>query len=151
MSDPFDCAIAPDQALQSNDRRDSKRLACELVGKARPCTALEASNQWPVKVCDISANGVAVIVCRRFEQGTVLSLTLSGPDADDVAMPLARVRRVTTVGAHWLLGCTWMNEMDAADLNLLLGEARAQPSTADTPASTRVRKRLGRTSEQPAK
>src|SRR5262249_35765962 len=88
MTNPLDCAIALNQDLQSNDRRDSKRLGCELVGKARPCTALEASNQWPVKVCDISANGVAVIVCRRFEQGTVLSLTLSGPDADDVAMPL---------------------------------------------------------------
>jgi hypothetical protein len=119
---------------ESDERRDWARYTCELRGKARPVTSLEASNQWPIRARDLSAGGIAVVASRRFEPGTLLSLTMSGPAGDDVAMPLVRVRRVTTMGVHWVMGCSWVDELEKADMCSLLGKLpQWQPASGDPP------------------
>src|SRR5271170_4583911 len=96
---------------ESNDRRGWVRHPIALRGQCQPVTSLEASLRWPIHTADVSAGGVGVVVCRRFEPGTLLALSLTAAGQGTVSMPLARVRRVSETGRRWLLGCAWVDEL----------------------------------------
>jgi serine/threonine protein kinase len=82
--------------------------------------------QWPLVVRDVSATGVGLLLARRFEAGTDLSVTLVGRPG---AAPRALRVRVVRVGAdalgHWFHGCVFAHPLTDDDLAALLGEARA--------------------------
>jgi hypothetical protein len=105
---------------EPSDRRGWVRHPIALKGQCHAVTALDPNHRWPIQTWDVSAGGVAVVVCRRFEPGTLLALSLSAAGQDMVSMPLVRVRRVSETGKHWLLGCAWVDELEKADLGLLL-------------------------------
>ena len=98
------------------DRRNSARFSCKLEAACRP-VAMTAN--WSGKTADISADGVGLVLSRRFEPGTILSISLGGQQ-DSAYMPLARVRRVTSVGTFWRVGCTWTDELTTDELHGLL-------------------------------
>jgi PilZ domain-containing protein len=113
------------------DRRHWARYACSLQGQCHPITAMEASNTWPAQTVDISAGGVGLRLCRRFEPGTLLSVDLGNSDDDATTMPLARVRYVVPVGAYSLLGCAWAEKLETNDLRRLLAAQHTwQPAQA---------------------
>ena len=94
------------------DRRSSVRYACDLNAACRP---IAMTGHWSGKTSDISAGGVCLVLSRRFEPGTMLSISLASED-ESACMPLARVRQVTLCGAHWRLGCTWSGELSPVEL-----------------------------------
>ena len=120
MSVPSSAPTTPPIPEEPHERRGWVRHPCELKGQCHPVTALDANHRWPIETWDVSAGGVAVALCRRFEPGTLLALTLTGAGDETVSMPLVRVRRVTQMDQHWLLGCAWVDELEKADLGLLL-------------------------------
>lgn len=103
------------------ERRNWVRYTCELQGKCRPVSALETGNDWPIHSADLSAGGIALCLCRRFEPGTLLAMSLAGSAADPIRMVLARVQRVIRTGNLWVLGCAWTDELGATELRSLLG------------------------------
>src|SRR4051812_13381307 len=98
--------LSTDLAAASEERRRGLRYAAHLEGSCVPAAAL-ATMPWPVQAVDISARGIGLLAPRRFEPGTLLSVSLSGANAHDVSLPLAQVRRCIAHGHSWLLGCVW--------------------------------------------
>jgi len=105
----------------ATERRHWVRYVCVVQGKCQPVTALETGNDWPVASADLSAGGIALRLCRRFEPGTLLALTLAGSAGEPMRMVLARVQRVLRDGDYWMLGCAWAHELDTIELRSLLG------------------------------
>jgi hypothetical protein len=124
------------------DRRTWVRYACELNGDCQPMIPLEAGNRWPAQVMDISGGGVAVLLSRRFEPGTLLTLVLGSEDNVTACLPVARVCRVHREGAYWLLGCSFAIELPAEDLRQLL-----RPSAVSAGLFRKVRKTLRKLDE----
>lgn len=103
------------------ERRLSPRYRCRVRGDCRPATANEVGNRWPVRVIDISGGGVGLLLSRRFEMGTLLAVELQRLPTRSNHMPLARVCRVVSADAHWLLGCVWEGTVNSEDLQSLIG------------------------------
>lgn len=114
-------SVRPCEYSTAAERRAWVRYACLLQGQCRPMTALETGNTWPAQTVDLSAGGVALRLCRRFEPGTLLAVALCDTTEKPMSMPLARVRYVVSVGPYWLLGCSWAEELEASELRSLLG------------------------------
>ena len=100
------------------ERRESHRFDCQLTAIVRP---LAAEFHWEGQAEDISAGGIALIMSRRFEPGTLLAVGLKGLALDSSCMPMARVCRVSQSGLYWRLGCTWADELSLDELKGLLG------------------------------
>jgi hypothetical protein len=92
-----------------------------LTGACRPVRFPEGENGWPTETLDLSEAGVGLLVCRRFEPGTLLGLTLHGPGGESACLPLLQVRSVRAMEQRWRLGCQWAGGLDASDLAGLLG------------------------------
>ncbi len=105
------------------ERRAIPRHVCALDGDCQPITALEAGNHWPARAADVSAAGVALILSRRFEPGTLLAIELEVPGADTAYMPLACVRYVQPLGQHYQLGCVWSKPLSPEEVRNLVGKA----------------------------
>ena len=124
----------------TNDRRVSHRQNCMVQGRCQPVTALEAGNNWPIQARDISERGVAIVVCRRFEPGTLLAVHLTDQSQTEMSMPLARVQRVLPSGTAWLLGCVWADKLENNDLDCLLKPQKPAEQPARPPKKSRLRR-----------
>jgi len=77
----------------------------------------------------VSANGIALVVNRRFEPGTVLEIELGATRESPSRALRARVVRLTARGGgKWLLGCVLATGLSDADLRGLHAETRDQVS-----------------------
>src|SRR5262245_25542797 len=102
------------------DRRAAVRYQCELATSLRPMRGAE-DEQWPARLRDISTQGVGILVGRRFEPGTQLTLELQSDDAGLAYTLAARVVRVEDRnGAFWLLGCVFARPLGDDELQKLL-------------------------------
>lgn len=135
FTDPSPSPVLPSAP---SDRRGRPRQSCRLKGKCQPVTALDGGNHWPIETCDVSHSGIGILLCRRFEPGTLLAIHLSGPTGESINMPLARVCQVRSEGNRWFLGCVWVDELEGEDIHLLLKEPPPPPRT---PLPGRVRLR----------
>src|SRR5262245_2313450 len=62
---------------------------------------------WPLVVHDVSVGGVGILLARRFEPNTVLSIELALSEAEPPKRFKCKVVRVQTESAgHWVHGCT---------------------------------------------
>jgi serine/threonine protein kinase len=96
---------------KDHERRAAARLA---ASKQAICQPLRAGHggEWDATLHDISADGVALIIPRRFEPRTVLALTLPDSDAGPANRILVRVVRVNQrPGRCWLHGCVFANRI----------------------------------------
>jgi hypothetical protein len=99
------------------DKRASVRFASNQGGY---CNAVggEKSPRWPVKVENISADGVALLLGRRFEARSSLWLDVADGGAGRVY--LVRVVRVQErPGRKWLLGCTFARRLAEDEVQTL--------------------------------
>lgn len=102
-----------------SERRAAIRFAstvkgsCQLINSEEEC--------WPAKVLDISATGFGMILGRRFEPGTLLSVELQGTGAWQTRTLIARVVRVKTQpGRKWLIGCLFKSPLSEDELEALV-------------------------------
>jgi hypothetical protein len=104
------------------------RHECELPGSCAPLTARDDSIvSWNGKLRDISLGGVGLVLSRRFEAGTVLSLELTAAAEGAPQRFLVRVVRVLPEPDHkWLLGCVLLSRLSQEKLQALLASARSK-------------------------
>jgi len=101
------------------DRRAAERFESTAVGR---CTAIggREGKGWPAKVRDVSSSGIGLMVHRRFEPKTPLAIEIEDADGNVVHNLMARVIRAQYVGeGQWILGCTFLRNLDAEDVQAL--------------------------------
>ncbi len=100
------------------DRRVSVRYLSQVKGACRPLTA-EKKWRWTATIRDISTGGIALLVNRRFEPGTVLRLKL--PGSSSRRLFLARVIHVQPHSSRtWLVGCVFPRPLSEEEMESLL-------------------------------
>jgi hypothetical protein len=108
---------AVSRGAPSVERRLAVRHLCDLEGS---CRALPEGRgePWAATVRDISADGVGLLLRRRFEAGVLLAVEFSvGREARSL---LARVAHVTAHGKGWLVGCRFLSPLDEDELRVIL-------------------------------
>src|SRR5262249_49137100 len=102
------------------ERRAWVRYSCDLNSSCQPLAATTKLS-WTAKVHDISCGGIALLLERRFQRGTLLSVQLLGTDGDASDTLMAQVVRVQALpNRTWLLGCRFNHPLAEKDLEQLL-------------------------------
>jgi hypothetical protein len=87
---------------------------------------------YPVQICDISAAGVGLLMPRRFEPGTMLSLELSVGTESPPRQLLVQVRRATiSPGKEWVAGCRLSFPLTEDELEALVVGTEKSHSCSD--------------------
>ena len=107
------------------ERRASIRYPCseDGFGIENSCRPLgtKKSESWSATVRDLSTGGMGLLVNRRFEPGTVLTVELHESDDTNMRLLLVRVVRVLQQErTSWLLGCEFPSKMTEAELLTLM-------------------------------
>jgi serine/threonine protein kinase len=81
----------------------------------------DTNHQWPASVEDISRSGLALVLARRMEPGTVLVVDLEGQDGKTVKSLQAKVVRLQDRGfGQWLVGCKLLEPLSPEEVRLLV-------------------------------
>lgn len=109
----------PPQEAESGVRRTP---AAGLAIQCQPFAARGGNDiMWPGTIRELSAARVLLLLERRFEPQTLLSLSLPGSDFCSASCVFARVSRVEPHGdGGWLLDCGFLTPIDEEQLNPLL-------------------------------
>jgi hypothetical protein len=111
-------------------------MPCGLETACQPVSA-RGEEAWPATIQDISRTGIALVLDRRFERGTLLSVQL-----EDRARSFGRTMfaRVVHVRLHedraWLHGCAFAGELEEDELSYFHAERR-RPTDLDCRAWVR--------------
>jgi hypothetical protein len=110
--------------------RLSEALALERRGTARyefdsesatPLPARCDGTDFPVRIQDLSAGGLALLADRRIEPGTLLSVDLPTRDEFGTRRLVMRVRFAAALSADtWKIGCEFGRLLSANELLALL-------------------------------
>jgi serine/threonine protein kinase len=102
------------------DRRATVRYPSSSQGVCVPLGGGEAV-RWSAQVPDISSGGISLLVSRRFEPGTILTLEFSGRKSNRPDRLLVHVVRVTNQGKKkWRLGCRFGTGLGEDEVEALL-------------------------------
>lgn len=107
------------------ERRASVRYPCSADSfsadnSCRPITA-RRGEAWAATVRDLSTGGVGIVVNRRFEPGTLLSVELQDAEQTVNRILLVRVVRVSAdENGRWLLGCAFTSKLTDGELLALM-------------------------------
>jgi hypothetical protein len=84
---------------------------------------LQATVWWKARVPDISAGGIGLLVKRPIPLGTELLVELSSgrPPAQLRALTARTVHATLQRNGDWLIGCKFSEQIDAFDVEVLLG------------------------------
>ncbi len=125
----------------SADRRAWTRHPLDLGTCGTVNTSLhggkETEESWPLIVRDVSVGGIGLLLARRFETGTELTVELgAGPDgaADRITATVVRLEQAEV--GHWIHGCTFAKPITGEELAGLL--RIAQPPTRPSSGSGSV-------------
>jgi hypothetical protein len=107
--------------LPAAERRTVPRYRCTLEGYYRPLADDGGWLWWLATVLDISVKGVGLIVTRRVEPDTLLSIELQSTTSQFQRTLLARVVHATHVpGKGWRVGCVFAKSLSDEELQALL-------------------------------
>ncbi|MGE3805599.1 MAG: serine/threonine protein kinase [Gemmataceae bacterium] len=102
----------------SPDLRAWLRIPCSFEEKSTAVLALE---KLPTRIINISPGGVALLVDRLIDAGTLLRLELQGAPEFPPLMVLSYVIHVTSQsGGQWALGCAFATELNDDELRGLV-------------------------------
>jgi serine/threonine protein kinase len=128
------CAASPPAAAKASPaarptvslgRRDQDRRAAVRYasGKEGPCQALCSEKQvrWVAEVRDVSADGIGLVMNRRVEPRTILTLEFPATDQEGARRLLIRVVRVQALSKRrWLLGCVFARRLGEDEVQTMI-------------------------------
>lgn len=101
------------------DKRIWMRFRCDIT--ARVHKVGNVAEAVPAQVIDLSPTGVGLRVSQAVDAGTLLNVDLCAADGRLVRSILACVVHVNGhAGADWSLGCNFIRELEAADMEALV-------------------------------
>jgi serine/threonine protein kinase len=81
----------------------------------------ETDELWPLVVRDVSAGGIGVLLARRFEMGTELTIELTAGSDSTPRWLAARVVRIEPeCNGHWVHGCAFRHPLSEEELAALV-------------------------------
>ncbi len=111
------------------ERRLWGRFPCDVETTCRAASGPAAgSAAMPARVRNISRGGIALVLGRAFEPGTLLSVSLPGEPATEVLACVVRCE--PRPGQAWDAGCTFATELSDQDLQLF-GARREKAAASD--------------------
>ncbi len=108
--------------------------ATSLSIQCQPLAARGGNDiMWPAAIRDVSAEKIALVLQRRFEPQTSLSLSLPEPGSESTSCVFARAVRVEPlVDGQWLLDCTFVAPLTEDRLDAILQAAEAAQTRPQT-------------------
>ena len=106
--------------LRGRDRRATTRFPSD---KECPCQALSSEKdvRWAAEVKDVSADGIGLLMNRRFEPRTVLTLELPTKGPGPAHRLLIRVVRVQAMAKRrWLVGCLFAMRLGEEEVRTMI-------------------------------
>jgi serine/threonine protein kinase len=119
-------ASAAQAAKLDRERRTAMRYECALpttctINPSVHCDAPEEEPQADAQVCDLSAGGIGLLLARRFEPGSILTIVVSSESGHFQRTRDLRVLRVTKAdGQGWFLAGTLLEKFSKDELRQLL-------------------------------
>jgi serine/threonine protein kinase len=102
------------------ERRAAIRFQAGLESNCETL-ALLREKRWPARVHDISVSGIRIVLPRRFERGTLLTLEIQSKDQRSNSSHVVRVIRASQDRSRqWTLGCKFIRELTPLELKALL-------------------------------
>lgn len=99
------------------ERRSRVRHRSTRTGRCRPVQTPGAVAPWPARIWDVSGGGVALILDRRFEAGTLLMIECPDDNGTATDRLLARVLHALELRDNrWFLGCRLMDELEEEEV-----------------------------------
>jgi serine/threonine protein kinase len=110
----------------AEERRVAVRYPCSLGAHCNRNNSIHPAEAgeldcWEATVHDLSVRGIGILVNRRFEQGTILTVDLNSPEhgfARSLEMRVTRVRRASQ--GWWFHGCVFAEKLSKEELRRLL-------------------------------
>ncbi len=105
---------------RGRDRRATTRFES---AKECPCQALSSEKdvRWSAEVKDVSADGIGLLMNRRFEPRTVLTLEIPAKDQTAAHRLLIRVVRVQPMTKRrWLVGCIFAMRLGDEEVRTMI-------------------------------
>ena len=115
-------AVSP---MPTQERRASIRYACdpESFSSDNSCRPIATSQKdsWSASVRNLSTGGVGLLVNRRFELGTLLTVDLEDAERTSHSSLLVRVVHIAPEANNcWLLGCAFTHKLTESELLSLM-------------------------------
>lgn len=103
------------------ERRASIRHVCSLETLCQAADTDEPEQRWPATVCDISLEGIGVLVGEPFRPGTMLGVELTSPDETLEYTMFAKVMHIQELAdGRWRAGCSFTRKLTEEELQSLL-------------------------------
>jgi serine/threonine protein kinase len=119
--DPEALATTPGAEKRAFVRHPLGVGTCAKVDTAIYGGTGETDELWPLVVRDVSAGGIGVLLARRFEMGTELTIELTAGNDSDPRMLAARVVRIEPEkNGHWVHGCAFRHPLSREELDALV-------------------------------
>jgi hypothetical protein len=104
-----------------SERRAAVRHLCNLDTLFQPGEGRLDLVWWFARVRNISTEGIALLLGRRFEVGATLAIALQGQVQDVSRTIEARVVHASEVeNGNWVVGCRFATPLTEAELKALL-------------------------------
>jgi PilZ domain-containing protein len=127
---PTTIPAQPQETKPNVERRTTPRYPSDLELSCQPLLAPNSAG-WQAQVLNISQTGIALVIERRFERGTLLTMDLENPLQ---GISRTMVARVVHARRHehntWVLGCVFTTELYEDELHAFRAE-RVQPAEPD--------------------
>lgn len=108
------------------DSRALERYPCGLLTSCQPVAARSSGDMhWPATIRDISAQGMGLVLCRRFERGVGLAVEVPQKDGTSGDTLLCQVIHVQPwENGQWLMGVRFVSELGQGEVEAILDLAR---------------------------
>ena len=117
------------------ERRAWVRCASDREASCQPrhaATMEDVETNWPGIIRDASPGGIGLILKRRFEPGTVLSVEVAVKPEGRCSF-LARVVHATPYRkGRWVIGCAFARPIEQQELRIFLPEKQCYPPMQST-------------------
>ena len=108
------------------ERRAWVRYACSLDTNCNLNVSVhqdqrDVQDHWPATIRDLSVGGIGLLLARRFEPGTVLTIELQSSDQTQTHVLQMRVTHVKRAGqGRWFVGAAFADKLTKDALRKLL-------------------------------
>jgi serine/threonine protein kinase len=114
------------KARPSKERRKAVRYECIMVTACTVNLSVhddsdDAGPAWDAQVCDLSVTGIGLLLARRFEPGSILTVVLTNKAGDFTRTRNVRVLHVVrAVGEGWFIGGELIQRLAREEVRQLL-------------------------------